>query len=123
MARHNELGKWGERLATDYLISNGYAIIGQNVKIGSYEIDIIVSKDDRIAFVEVKTRSTDVGDPVDAVDEKRVRRMARAADSYLRSKQIKAEPQFDVITIVGEVGGEFKLVHYPDAFFPPLDCL
>lgn len=123
MALHNELGAWGEEMAMQHLVKLGYAIMERNVKVGRYELDLIVSKGDTIAFVEVKTRSDDFIDPVDAINDKKIRRMARAADSYLRSNNIAANPQFDVITIVGKPGGEYKLTHYPDAFFPPLEAL
>ncbi|MDE5649953.1 MAG: YraN family protein, partial [Duncaniella sp.] len=59
MAEHNETGKWGEKVARDYLLAQGYAIMGENVRIGNMEIDIIAMKDSSICFVEVKTRSTD----------------------------------------------------------------
>lgn len=121
MAKHNELGEWGEKMAMLHLVKLGYAIVSQNEKIGCYEIDIIATKGDTIAFVEVKTREKSYEDPVDAVDEKRMRRMARAADSYIRAYNIKFEPQFDVITIVGTPQSGYELVHFPDAFFPPLE--
>lgn len=122
MATHNELGKWGEDMAAQYLAGLGYGIFDRNVRIGGYEIDIIAIKSDRIIFVEVKTRANDFEDPVDAVDDRRMRRMARAADLFIRSRKIDYDPQFDVITIVGTPGSSYKLEHYPDAFFPPLDA-
>lgn len=121
MARHNKLGEWGEEIASRHLLSLGYAIVSRNERIGCYEIDIIATKGDAIAFVEVKTRQIAYEDPVDAVDDKRMRRMARAADSYIRTYDIKFEPQFDVITIVGTPESGYELKHYPDAFFPPLE--
>ena len=30
MAKHNELGAWGEQLARDYMIAQGYAVMEQN---------------------------------------------------------------------------------------------
>lgn len=120
MALHNELGAWGEEMAMQHLVRLGFAIAERNVKIGKYELDIIATKDDIIAFVEVKTRSDNFVDPTDAIDEKKIKHMARAADAYIQSRGILANPQFDVITVVGTPGGEFELTHYPDAFFPPL---
>lgn len=120
MARSNEIGVWGEGVARDYLRGKGYTVVNQNVHVGHKELDIIAMKGDRIVFVEVKTRSTDFTDPLDAVDEKKIRRITRAADSFIRAYNIRHEPQFDIITIIGTADGGYSLEHYEDAFLPPL---
>lgn len=119
MAEHNELGSWGEQVARDYLTSLGHAIVAQNVKIANHEIDIIATKGDRIAFVEVKTRRTDTVDPTTAINRQRINRMVAAANAFMRSYDVPYSPQFDVITIVGQPE-KYDLRHYPDAFRPPL---
>ena len=120
MGQHNKLGSWGEEMARDYLVSQGYAIMEQNQRIGHKEIDIIAIKGNRIIFVEVKTRSTDFIDPADAVDSKKIARLAKAADRFIQAYDIRQEPQFDIITVIGTPETDYKLTHYPDAFFPPL---
>lgn len=120
MAQHNKIGSWGEDIARDYLITKGYAIMEQNMHIGHKEIDIIAIKGDRIVFVEVKTRSTDFVDPADAVDSKKVIRLSKAADRFIQAYNIRHEPQFDIITVIGTPETGHTLTHYPDAFFPPL---
>lgn len=123
MARHNRLGTWGEQLAREFMLRQGYAIAGENVCVGNYEIDFIAYKDDRIIFVEVKTRSTDFVDPTEAVTPAKMKRLSRAADSYIRSHNILHEPQIDVITVIGTPSmapGEVVITHYPDAFMPPI---
>lgn len=120
MAEHNQLGEWGEQLAREYLISQGYSIRHTNLHQGHKEIDIVAQKGIRLIFVEVKTRSTDFVDPLDAVDSKKMRRMVRVADRMLRQLDRPFEPQFDIITIVGTPQTSYRLTHYPDAFMPPL---
>lgn len=123
MAVHNDLGRWGERIAREYLLRQGYAIGAENTRIGNYEIDFIAFKGDRIIFVEVKTRATDFTDPSDAVTPAKVRRLCRAADAYIRSMNILHEPQVDTITIIGTPDtppDKIVIEHYPDAFRPPL---
>lgn len=120
MAKHNDTGSWGENVAKEYLITQSYTVMETNMHIGHKEIDIIATKGNRIAFVEVKTRSTPFADPIDAVDTKKIRRIALAADSFIRTYGIRHEPQFDIITIIGTPGKGFDLTHYPDAFMPPL---
>lgn len=119
MAGHNELGAWGEQVAREHLLTQGYAIAAQNIRYGGVEIDFIATKDDRICFVEVKTRRTDFNDPLSAVDARKRARMARAADAYMRQYDLPLQPQFDLIFVVGGPGA-YSLEHIPDAFWPGL---
>ena len=57
-----DLGNLGEDLACEYLVKNGYKIIGRNYRINFGEIDIIAKKrglfaDKTVHFIEVKTLS------------------------------------------------------------------
>lgn len=119
MALHNEIGQWGEKVAREHLVAQGYALMESNMHLGHKEIDIIALKGSRIVFVEVKTRSTAFADPTDAIDTRKIKRLARAADAFMQAFNIRHSPQFDVITIVGSPHS-FELHHYPDAFLPPL---
>lgn len=119
MARHNDIGKWGENLAVEHLIRSGYAIIARNWRKPPYEIDIVASIGGRIAFCEVKTRSDIYADPLEAIDKKKIAALARAAHVFMIAYDVKLEPQFDVISINGNKE-EYKLNHIPDAFLPPL---
>ena len=69
MAAHNELGKWGEDLATAYLEQKGYTIVERDWKSGRRDIDIIARDGNIVVFVEVKTRKNSVfGAPEEAED-------------------------------------------------------
>lgn len=120
MADHNELGKWGESVAREYLLTQGYAISGENIRIAGIEIDFIAMKDDNICFVEVKTRATDFTDPADAIGRRKRSRLTRAADTYLNSYDIPLEPRFDIVLVIGNPS-DFKVEHIPDAFLPTLN--
>lgn len=122
MARHNDLGKWGEQLARDLLVTKGCAIVEQNWHSGDKEIDLIAMKGSRIIFVEVKTRSASIDDAFRAVDRRRMMRMVRSADNYVKSYNIPHEIQFDIILIAGtpDSGRPPVVEHIEDAFLPPL---
>lgn len=119
MAEHNKLGTWGERVACELLIADGYAIMEQNWRMGHYEIDIIASKGNRIVFVEVKTRADDYVDPLLAVDVKKQTRMGRVANAYMQYYDIPLEAQFDIILIIGNEES-YRIEHFADAFLPPM---
>lgn len=119
MAEHNDLGKWGEGVAREFLLSKGYAIDGVNIRTGKVEVDFIARKDNRLCFVEVKTRRDDFVDPACAVDRKKRQRMIRAADMYMQGVTEPLEPQFDLVIIIGGPDG-YEIEHLPDAFYPTL---
>ena len=119
MAKHNTVGKWGEDVACEKLIKDGYAIIERNWRLHHYEIDIIASKGTRIAFVEVKTRTNPKEDPIEAVDQRKMRHMVVSANVYITNSKTQLEPQFDIIGISG-TPNDYTIEHLEDAFFPPL---
>lgn len=119
MAQHNTLGKWGERIAVEYLITQGYTIVQTNWRIGHYEIDIIATKGNRVIFIEVKTRSDNDYDPLEAVDRRKKMHMVRSANVFLNGTDLPYEVQYDIVTITGDPH-DYRLEHIPDAFFPPL---
>ena len=123
MAEHNELGKWGEDEATLYLEDEGYVIIDRDWKIGKRDLDILALSPDgkTLAVVEVKTRSGDeYQQPEEAVDGRKMRNLAIAANAYVKEHQVDKELRFDIISVVG-VGHQVEhLEHLKDAFNPML---
>ena len=117
MAKHNELGKKGEQLAVDFLLKNNYAIVERNYRFDKAEVDIIAKKDDILAMIEVKTRSTtDFGDPQDFVKPKQIQRLVKAVDEYVTVNDLDVEVRFDIIAIVKESKG-FNIEHLENAFY------
>ncbi len=117
MAAHNELGKAGEQLAFDYLISKGYRIKERNWRHQKAEVDIIAQKGTVLAIVEVKTRSTRFfGDPQDFINSKKIKLLASAIDAYVNNQDLNVEVRFDVIGIISK-GTVNEIVHFKDAFY------
>ena len=119
MARHNELGKWGEDMAAGKLIADGCAIVERNWRLGHYEIDIIATKDDVLIVAEVKTRSNADEDPLEAVDRRKISHMVRAAEAFCNGCGWRGNLRFDLLTVCG-TPEDYTLEHVPDAFYPPL---
>lgn len=105
MAAHNELGKWGEQVAADYLEAKGWRILHRDWKFDHKDLDIVCidNKTNMIVFVEVKTRSTDLwGEPSDAIDLKKKNNIINAATAYLREYRLFGRTwRYDCISIVG----------------------
>jgi len=117
MAQHNELGKKGEQLAVDFLLKHNYDIVERNYRFEKAEVDIIAQKDDILAIVEVKTRSTvDFGDPQDFVKPKQIKNLVKAVDEYVTVNDLDVEVRFDIIAIVKE-GKGYTIEHLENAFY------
>lgn len=119
MAQHNDTGEWGEQIAVDTLVGQGYAIVERNWHSGKYELDIIAMKGSRLVFAEVKTRADGDYDPFYAIDRRKIARLIAAADAYMVSRGFEHEMQFDVIVVIGSPDC-YRVDHIPDAFMPPL---
>lgn len=126
MAKHNDLGKWGEELAADFLAKQGYVVVDRDWRYGrsKVDIDIVCKTPDlrTVVFVEVKTRTADeILNPEDAVDVRKIRHIGRAADEYVKMYDIVEDLRFDIIAIVGSEGGnDNQINHIEDAFNPIL---
>ena len=117
MASHNELGKLGEELAVAFLQENGYAILETNFTFQKAEIDIIAQKENILAIVEVKTRSSiEFGLPQDFVKPKKIQLLVKAVNEYVISNDLELEVRFDIIAISKE-DTDFKMEHIEDAFY------
>lgn len=91
-----------EQRALRHYRLRGYRILGKNVWIGGYELDLVVRRGRRLAFVEVKAKSGDrLGDPLEMVTGEKQRRLRRAAETWLASHPECAglEARFDVVAV------------------------
>ena len=116
MAQHNELGKQGEELAVSFLLKNGYKIVARNFRYQKAEVDIIAQKEDILAAVEVKTRSTpDFGDPQDFVKRKQIQLLVKAMDYFVNEHHLEVDVRFDIIAIIKNKAGT-RVEHVENAF-------
>jgi len=102
MGQGHRLGAWGEDLAAAFLARCGYRVLARNYRIPGGEIDLVVTRDGLVAFVEVKTRGPGtLDDPAAWVDGRKLRRLRRAAGRWLAEHpgMAKAGCRFDVVAI------------------------
>ena len=118
MAKHNELGKKGEEIATQYWSEKGYEILERNWRNRHKEIDIIAKDGNELVIVEVKTRQNDEhGDPDLAVTRPKQTRLIYAANAYIFQHKLDINTRFDIISIVFK--DERPVIdHIQDAFLP-----
>ena len=118
MAAHNELGLLGENIAVKRLASEGYEILERQWHCKHKEIDIIARKDDILAIVEVKTRSSEqFGNTSDFITDNKMEFLSSASEVYAKAIGFDGEIRFDVVTVY-VLGDEYKVEHIENAFIP-----
>ena len=93
-------GAAGERRAAFYLRLHGYRILERNWLSGKREVDIIASKGDTIAFIEVKSRKAGAITPQLSVTNAKRRNIISASYAYAAKHGIhNAVLRYDIIEV------------------------
>ena len=117
-----QTGIRGETYAYWYLRRYGYILIARNYTSPGVkgEIDLAGFDGDVLAFVEVKTRSSEKDSPArpeDAVTQEKRRNLARMAGQFLRERRLTGVPhRFDVLAIESRPGQRPVVRLHKDAF-------
>jgi len=94
-----------ERRAAWHYRLRGYRILGRNVWAGGYELDLIARRGRTLVCCEVKGKSgVGYGDPLEMVDEEKLRRIVRAGEAWLVAHPHLAglDIRLDVVAVRGE---------------------
>jgi putative endonuclease len=95
-------GRAAERRALWHYRLRGYRVLDRNVWTGGNELDLVVRRGRRLAFVEVKAKAGPArGDPLEMVTAEKQRRLRRAAEAWLAAHPEAAglEARFDVVAV------------------------
>lgn len=122
-ASSHKLGTRGEEIAQSFLRCQGFRINALNWRLGrSGEIDVIAyhPQQDLLVFVEVKTRRGQMlGNPLEAVDQRKVEQLLLLAEAYLgqNSPMASTTIRFDVIGVCFSGAGQpAEITHLENAF-------
>lgn len=110
-----ELGRAGEELTALYLSRNGYQILDRNWNLHrGCELDLVAIKDNRLHFIEVKTRTSDrFGEPQTAINWRKMRNMSKAIQTYrYRRALFNMEYQMDSVAILYRAEDDYDFKHY-----------
>lgn len=86
--------------AAELMKEKGYTLLDMNVNYPNIgELDIVCKKGGTLVIVEVKYRSSkELGDPVEAVDKRKINRILKATEKYIYENKLeKYEVRFDII--------------------------
>ncbi|MBA4398776.1 MAG: YraN family protein [Chloroflexi bacterium] len=94
-------GAWGERQAEAYLLEHGLILLDRNYRTPYGELDLVMSQDGQLVFVEVKTRSNDkFGLPEESVTATKKEHLLMASQQYLADHpELPADWRVDVVSI------------------------
>ncbi|MGH7295487.1 MAG: YraN family protein [Polyangiaceae bacterium] len=109
MRGRTALGHRAELAVVDYLVVRRFSILGQNVRLGALELDVVARQGPLVAVVEVRTRGkTSYQRPFESLDATKRARLQRAVRRLWR-EQLKAMPgvervRIDVAAVTFEAG-------------------
>jgi putative endonuclease len=108
----SEYDRLAETMAATWLRLRGYRIVGRNVRVAGREVDVVARRGATLVVCEVKARrSGSRGAPAEAVDPRKMRRLAEAGEMLLASHPGAERLRFDLITVDG-----LRIRHIPAAF-------
>lgn len=105
-----KIGEIGENIACKFLIKHGFSILERNYTKKWGEIDVVAEKTRKLYFIEVKSVSRDLSfvsretldeyQPEDNMHPWKLKRLSRTIQTYLLSKKVPDEKEWQVDLIV-----------------------
>ena len=101
-------GEIGENIACKFLVKHGFSVVERNYTKKWGEIDIVAEKQHKLYFIEVKSVSRDLNvsqetntwRAEDNMHPWKMKRMSRTIQTYLLSKKIPDEKEWQVDLLV-----------------------
>ncbi len=118
METNKQTGDKGENLAAVWITDKGFEILERNWRFKNYEVDIIASKNKRLHFFEIKTRTSHrFGYPEESISFEKMECLKNAAEEYqYRNPQWKYI-QFDVLSITLKQDEAIDYFYVEDVYF------
>jgi len=110
------LGRWGEKVAENFLRRQGCDILQNNYRCRGGEIDIVAEDKKQLVFIEVKTRlNNEFGTPEEGFHYFKRERFKKAIADYLIKYDIDRDDyRIDLIGIeIDRFHGRAKIRHWP----------
>jgi len=118
LSSKQKIGKEIENLACAYLQQRGLRLIVANYPCKVGEVDLIMSDDQTLVFIEVRYRKNfNYGDGAATVDKNKQRRIIKAATYYLQERNLydKVLCRFEIVAVSGV--SKYELDWIKDAFW------
>lgn len=107
------LGAWGERQAEAHYQKQGGQCLAVNWRHGRDELDLVIREGSVLVFVEVKTRTAEVGgEGYWAVNRRKKQALRRAAAGWIRQIGGACHTRFDVVEVLVCHDGTVRLLQH-----------
>jgi putative endonuclease len=105
-SQKQKIGEIGENIACRFLVKHGFSVLDRNYTKKWGEIDIVAEKGGRLHFIEVKSVKRDLSivsrgtldeyKPEDNMHPWKLKRLSRTIQTYLVSKKVPEEKEWQV---------------------------
>lgn len=101
MYTRKKIGIDGENAVATWLENNSFTVLARNYATRRGEVDIIATKDDVVAFIEVKTRQTYYFPITQTITFTKQQRIIKAAQHFILTHQLHDKVfRFDVALVI-----------------------
>lgn len=117
MTHAQELGRYAEDRAAEYLASIGWRVVARNVRNSCGELDIIAldPKARELVIVEVRARTLGLTQsPLESVGSRKLRTLLKASRLYVEEINWTGFWRIDVVGITIKAPGDWELEHVKD---------
>jgi len=105
----------GENRALEFLEQQGFHLVTRNYRHGHGEIDLILSKEELLVFVEVKTRtSRRFGFPEEHLSWQQISKIQATAEAFLAAHRWTNNIRFDVMAVI--LSPRASVRHFKDVY-------
>lgn len=113
MRAKDAVGRYGEKVATAYLVETGWVVLDRNWRGTRGELDVVARDGSTLVVVEVKTRrGTGFGHPAEAVTPEKIARLRRLTGEWISTHQVRpASVRIDVVAVVLPEAGAALVEH------------
>ena len=114
---NKKTGNKGECVAVEKLLEEGYEILTRNYRNKWGEIDVVAKRDERIVFVEVKTKmGEDYGEPWEMINKHKLKQVENMGYLWCEEMEWKGLCRIDVVGVwLDRVSGEAtRIEHWED---------
>ena len=99
-AKTQELGRFAEDIAAEYLVSLGWKVLARNVRNEYGELDIVTADGKELVIVEVRARTIGkIQSPADSIGTRKLRTLTRSSLEFVNDIDWEGFWRIDVIAI------------------------
>lgn len=115
-----ELGRKGEDLALEFLLSKGLKLVCRNYRFRGGEIDLVMHDAAILVFIEVRSKiALEHGSALETINYKKRRQIEKTARYFLAREKVDPEVicRFDVVGVSIADNAAPVIDYVPNAFF------